>query len=108
MSSRHSRYSFVDSVLSGTFKFLIVFNFDSHAGGAALDHTDGIAVVNAKRGAARVQAHAAAGLQLLEHMGEPLRLRAADRAVEQGATQFKVLLHEHDLGTGAGRLQSSS
>ena len=40
-----------------------------HAGGAALDHTDGIAVVNAKRGAARVQAHAAAGLQLLKHMG---------------------------------------
>ena len=76
-----------------------------HAGCAALDHAHGIAVVNAKSAAAGEQSHTARSLDFLQHMGQPLHLRTGGGTVEQGATEFKILLDQHHISTGARRLQ---
>ena len=75
------------------------------ARGGAFNHTHGIAVVNAESRGAGQHAHLARGLQFGQHGRKPLAFGTIGGLTEQCATQGKVLLHQHDLATGAGGIQ---
>ena len=76
-----------------------------HARRGALNDANGIAVVNPKSGCAGEPFDFAGGINVLQRLLQPFRLRTVNAVVEQVATHLKILLYKHDVGPCAGGVE---